>query len=219
METLTFDEIKQLFLETREQMKETREQMKETDKKFQESDRMLTEKFQETDKKFKESEKMLTEKFQETDRMIKELTKNISGISDSNGAMAENFFFTALENLMQLGKLKFDYIDRNLKRKRNNTEAEFDLIMYNSYKVVIVEVKYNFTVSQLREFYEKRIKKFRILFPEYKDYKLYGCIAGLVIDKKVKDEAENFGFIIITQNNDNIQIMNDKDFEATEFNL
>ncbi len=182
----------------------------ETDRKFQETDR----KFQKTDEEFQATKAMQ----QETARMIKELTNNISGISDSNGAMAEDFFFTALEDKMQLGKLKFDYIDRNLKRKRNNTKAEYDMILYNAHKVMIIEVKYNFTEKQLREFYEKRLKKFRILFPAYQDYKLYGCIAGMVIDKKVREEAEKYGFMIITQNNKDIKVLNEKGFSPNEIN-
>jgi hypothetical protein len=254
METITFEEIKQLFLETREQMKETDKKFRETDKQFQDTKELLDSKFRDTDKKFQDTDKKFQDtdkkfqdtdkkfqdtdkkfqdtdkkfqdtdkkfrvtdkKFQETDRMIKELTTNMSGISNSNGAMAEEFFFSALENTMQLGKLRFDYIDRNLRRKRNNTEAQYDMIMYNAYKVVIVEVKYNFTEKQLREFYEKRLKKFRILFPEYKEYKIYGCIAALVIDEKVKQEAENYGFIVITQNNQDIKILNDKDYQPNE---
>jgi len=178
----------------------------------------------ETDEKFKETDRILSEKFSETSKSINELKesiKNISlelgGIGKSNGQMAEEFFFSALSNQMSLGKLNFDFIDRNLRRKRNKTEAEFDMIMYNSYKVVIVEVKYKFTLHQLREFYEKRIKKFKILCPEYKDYKLYGCIAGMVIEKNVLEEAENYGFMIITQNNQDIEIINSKDFEPKTY--
>jgi len=198
----TFEDLQNMMAELIISQKETEKMFKETDVKFKETDL----KFQVTDKQI-----------QETKEMIKNISLELGGIGKSNGQMAEDFFFSALENKMALGKLKFDFIDRNLKRKRNKTEAEFDMIMYNAYKVLIVEVKYKFTLYQLREFYEKRIKKFRILFPEYKDYKLFGCIAGLVIEKEVKEEAENYGFMIITQNNQNIEIINRNDFEPVSF--
>ncbi len=44
---------------------------------------------------------------------------------------------------MRVGGLQFDYIDRNLHRKRNKTEAEYDIILYNNYKVMAVLIKYN----------------------------------------------------------------------------
>jgi hypothetical protein len=184
METITFEDIKQMF--------------RETDKKFQDT----AIKMQETDREI-----------DRVTKLVENLTQNLSGISDNNGAYAENFFYTALENSMQIGSLKFDYIDRNIKRKRNNTEGQFDIILYNSYKVVIVEVKYSFTTKQLREFYEKRLKKFRILYPEYANYKVYGCIAAMTIDDNTIKEAEEYGFYILTQNNQDIKILNDQSFE------
>jgi len=59
----------------------------------------------------------------ETDREFQELQKELGGIGKSNGAIAKDFFSIALEKKMQVGKLKFDFIDFNLRRKRNNTEA------------------------------------------------------------------------------------------------
>ncbi len=203
---LTFEKVWLMFQESKERFEETRRTMHEQN---EETRKIMHEQNEET-------RKFMQVQNQEASRMIKELSTNISGISDSNGAMAEDFFFTALENKMQVGKLKFDYLDRNLKRKRKNTEAQYDMIMYNAYKVLIIEVKYNFTEKQLREFYEKRLKKFRVLFPQYADYKLYGCIAGLVIDDKVKQIAEDYGFMVLTQNNQAIKILNDKHFVPSE---
>ncbi len=117
---------------------------------------------------------------------------------------------------MVVGELKFEYIDMNIKRKRNNTEAEYDIILYNHYKVLVIEVKYNFRKDQLRTFYEKRLKKFRTLFPEYKDYKLYGGVAALAFEKGVIEEAKQFGFFILTQNNENIKLANESGFEPNE---
>jgi hypothetical protein len=162
---------------------ETREQMKETDKKFQ-----------------------------ETDRLLKEITGELGGIGKSNGAIAEDFFYTALANKMQVNKFNFDYIDRNFDRKRNSIQAQYDIILYNNYKVMIVEVKYNFKKKYLLDFY-KNIKKFKILFPEYKEFKIYGAIAGMTFEDEAIEEAKEFGFFVLTQNNQNLQILNENDFE------
>jgi len=170
---------------------------KETDKQFKETDKQ----FKETDKQFKE-----------TDKKFKEIFGELGGIGKSNGEIAEDFFSTALEQNMQVGKLKFDYIDFNLRRKRKNTEAEYDIILYNNFKVLIIEVKYFFKMHHLQTFYSERIKKFRTLFPEYSEYKVYGGVAALSYDKNVIQEAKNYGFYILKQNNDKIKIANKKDF-------
>jgi len=177
-----------------------------------ETEKLLSSKFQDTDRKFQDTDR----KFQETDRKFQEMMQELGGIGRSNGEIAEDFFYTALKKTMVVGELKFEYIDMNIKRKRNNTEAEYDIILYNHYKVLVIEVKYNFRKDQLRTFYEKRLKKFRTLFPEYKDYKLYGGVAALAFEKGVIEEAKQFGFFILTQNNENIKLANESGFEPNE---
>ena len=170
--------------------------------------------FQETDKKFKDTDR----KFQETDRKFQEVQNELGGIGKSNGAVAEEFFFSGLSNNMKVGNFEFDYIDRNLKRKhrKNNLEAQYDIILYNEYKVLIVEVKYNFREKFLRDFYETGLKKFKTLFPQYKNYKIYGAVAGMTFEDNVIQEAENYGFFVLTQNNDNIKILNSEKFKPNE---
>ena len=188
------------------------QRFKETDKKFQDTDK----KFQDTDRKFKETERVLSEKFLETDKKFQEIHNELGGIGKSNGEIAEEFFFTALDNALQVGKLKFDYIDRKLHRKRNNSEAEYDIILYNNYKVLVVEIKYNFRIDHLHGFYTKQLKRFRTLFPEYSAYKLYGAVAGLVFEDGAIEEAEKYGFYILSQNNDRMKLLNPDDFSPNE---
>ena len=189
---------------------------KETEKlltrKFQDTEKLLSQKFQDTDKKFQDTDK----KFQDTDRLFKELHKELGGIGKSNGEIAEDFFYTALEHTMQVGSLKFDYIGRNFHMKRNNLEGEYDIVLYNNYKVLIVEVKYRFRKDHLHDFYTEKLKVFSRLFPEYSKYKIYGAIAALTFEKDVKKDAENFGFFILTQNNDKLKVINKKDFAPNE---
>ena len=174
---------------------------------FQEMSKETNNKFQETDKKFRQ-----------TDRKFQEIQNELGGIGKSNGAIAEEFFFSGLSNTMKVGNFEFEYIDRNLKRKlkKNGLEAQYDIILYNKYKVLIVEVKYNFKEKFLRDFYEGGLKKFRTLFPQYQKYKIYGAIAGMTFEDNVIQEAENYGFFVLSQNNENIKIMNSGSFEPNE---
>jgi len=221
--TISIEELRLMMADLILSQKETDKKFQESEKRFQETEKLLSSKFLETDKKFQESEKrfqetekLLSSKFLETDKKFQEMVKEIGGIGKSNGAYAEDFFYSSLENSMKVGKLQFDYVDMNIKRKRNNTEAEYDIILYNHYKVLVIEVKYNFKVDQLRTFYKERLKKYRTLFPEHKEYKLYGGVAALTFDKKALEEAKKYGFYILTQNNETIKIVNEIDFEPTE---
>ncbi len=118
-----------------------KEKFQATDKKFQATDKLLTEKFKETDERFKATNKLLTEKFKETDerfkatdekfkatdKKFKDVFGDLGGIGKSNGEIAESFFSTALGQNMQIGKVKFDFIDFNTRRKRKNIEANMIL--------------------------------------------------------------------------------------------
>ena len=189
---------------------------RESDKKFEATKELLSEKFQATDKKFQATEELLSDKFQATDKQIREMFKELGGIGKSNGEIAEAFFGSALEQNMQIGKLKFDFIDFNTRRKRNNLEAEYDIILYNHYKVLIIEVKYNFRLDHVRDFHTRRLKRFKTLYPEYKKYKLYGAVAALSFEKNVKEEAEKYGFYVLAQNNDKLKVANTNDFVPNE---
>ncbi len=165
----------------------------------------------ETDKKFQDTDK----KFQDTQRLVKNLSLELGGIGKSNGQIAEDFFYTALATNMKIGKLQFDYIDRGLHRKRKTTEGEYDIILYNDYKVLVVEVKYNFKKSYLQKFY-KNLKNFRNLFPEYSQFKLYGAIAGMTFADETIEDATEYGFYILTQNNREVKIINTGSFQPNE---
>ncbi len=226
-EKLDFDKVWLALMETRNQLSEnsknlaeTRlildEKFKETNEKFKETD----EKFKETDEKFKETRMVLDRKFNETakrfletERMFKEIHGELGGIGKSNGKIAQDYFYGTLSKNMKLGELEFDFIDSNLRRKKKNTEAEYDIILYNQKKVLVVEVKYIFRLEHLPKFYETQLKRFRLLFEDYKNYKLYGAIAAMTFEDGVIEEAQKFGFYVITQFNENMQILNQENFK------
>jgi len=218
--TYSIEQLQGMMADLINSQKETErilsEKFNETDLKFKETDRILSEKFKETDLKFKETDlkfKETAENFKETDKKFKEVLGELGGIGNNNGAVAEDFFGTALANTMKVGDLKFESIDFNLRRKHNNTMAEYDIILYNETKVIVIEVKYHLQKEHLRKFYEGGLKKFRTLFPHYNKYKLFGGVAALSFEKGAIDEAEKYGFYVLTQNNNQFHIANTEGFQ------
>jgi len=94
-------------------------------------------------------------------------------------------------------------------------KGEYDIILYNHFKILIIEVKYNFKKKNLQEYY-KNLKNFKSLFPNYKEYKVYGAIAFMTSDEGMIEEAQEFGYYIMTQNNETFILLNEKDFEPNE---
>jgi hypothetical protein len=214
--------------ETDRQMKETdrqrqenerflTEKQAETDRILRESrietDRILTEKFAElaksqaeTDRQRQENERFLTEKQAETDRLIKDLAKQVGGVSSSNGLFAEDYFFNSFEKGQTnfFGE-KFDEISKNLKNKRNGLTDEYDIVMFNHGSVAIIEAKYKAHENDVPAMLNK-VNTFRILFPDYKDFKIYLGLASMSFYSELEDECKKQGIAIIKQVGDKIVI-------------
>jgi hypothetical protein len=208
----TDQQIKKTGLQLTEQLKETREQLKETREQLKEMGQQFREQIKERDLLHKEQEK----KQEKSAREWEEIKKELGGIGKSNGEIAEDYFYSAIEHSMTIANMKFDTINRNNHAKKNKLEAEYDIILSNNKEVVVVEIKYNFKSDQLDSFYKEKLKRFKSLFPYFQYHKLYGAVAGMTFAKNVKKAAEEYGFFILSQHNESYRLDNSQGFEANE---
>jgi rRNA-processing protein FCF1 len=153
----------------------------------------------ENERIFKEKTAELNRKFAETDRLMKELQKQYGGISNSNGEMAEEYFYRAFKRNKTLVNETFDRILRNKCINNGTWEAEFDILLLNGKSVAIIEVKYrandNITLKKLIS----RIAPFKALFPDYKNHNIYLGVAAMSFDKHLAKRLHNAGIVTIHQ--------------------
>jgi hypothetical protein len=170
---------------------ETREQMKETDRRMQETDRRM----QETDRKM-----------QDTDRRMKKLQELMGLWANNHGSFAEEYFFNAFENGKQdfFGETFFE-ISKNLKPKKGKLEEEFDIVLFNGNSAAIVEVKYKAHENDVPKVVDKA-KTFRILLPDYADFKIYLGLASFIFYPELEQACTNAGIAIIKQVGDSVVI-------------
>jgi hypothetical protein len=172
--------------------------------------RELLKEFAMDQKALQEAQKETDAKFKETDAKFKELNRQFSDIGLSNGDAAETFFYNSLENSKMLGKIKFDEIAKNIKQKRHRTQDEYDIFLENGNAVGIVEVKYKVTKDHIYTLIDNKAANFRILFPDYADYKLYMGIAGLSFESQVENLALDNGLVVLKQKGEVLQIESSK---------
>jgi len=227
-----FQETDLKFKETDLKFKETVESFKETDLKFKETDLKFKETAHILDLRFGTTIDILNLKFSETDLKFKQTaesidklttkTKNINlelgGIGKTNGLIAESIFYRYFKSRMRVEQMLFDYIDRNVHRKKDDIEGEYDIILYNDNKILVVEVKYFFRINYLKKFYQTELEKFKILFPNYVNYKIYGAIAAIHFEDEVLKEAKKIGLYIFKEEDKQITIINDPEFMPTDIN-
>jgi len=153
----------------------------------------------------KEAEKERKE-FRES---MKAMQKELGGISNSNGAMAESYFVNSFTKSMQFAGQKYDEISPNLSRKIKslNLQGEYDLVLYNCSSVVIIEIKYKADKDDVDELLEKA-PVFKKLYPQYANFDLYLGLAALHFNKKVEKESLKQGIAVIKQIGD-AMVIND----------
>jgi hypothetical protein len=155
------------------------------------------------------SQKETGKQMQETDLRMKELQKTVGGITNNKGAFAEEYFFNSFENDQKnfFGE-KFDEISKHLKNRWQGIEDEYDIVLYNHTSLAIIEVKYKAHINDIPAVL-KKAETFRILFPNYKDFKIYLGLASMSFYPEMEQECIQQGIAVIKQVGNTV-VINDK---------
>ena len=193
----TYDDILRLLheitlrsQETDRQIKEVAEQSKETEKRFKETDRQ----------------------FKETDRKIKEVTTSIGKLGNRLGDFIEDAVRPVAVRLFKERGIEVHEVYQNVTMQRDGEGLEIDLLVVNDGEAVGVECKSNLKVDDVNEHLE-RLAKLKRLSPKYRDYKLMGALAAMVIPDNVARYAMSKGLFVIGQSGEHLEIRNGAEFE------
>jgi len=201
---LTAADVWAMFAETDRKIAETDRIVQENARQIAEGHRLLDEKFAETDRKIAEGHRLLDEKFEKLGIKFDDIKSNVTGISDSNGEFAEEYFFTSLKRKMEFAGVHFDdiYEDIKLLRKMPNGERlkdQFDIVMINDDAVALVEIKYTARKDYPTTMAKQKVPNFRTLFPDYAGYKIYLGLGAFSISDEVAEEAKKLGIGLLRQ--------------------
>ena len=197
------DRTEKLFAETREQIAENGRQMAETRKQMAETRELFAE---------------TREQMAETDKKVKELTasieatrKEIGGIGDSYGMHAESYFLESLRRGMKFGGITFDLVEDDIGKafKLPNGEwqyAQFDIVMTNCDSIAIIEVKSKVKQDDVKGLVYRKVDHFKIIYPQYSNFKFYLGIAGFSYEKEAVKEALDRGVGILKLCGENVEI-------------
>ena len=177
--------------------------LQENARQMQESRIKFEREMQESRIKF---EREIQESRAEYDHRIKKLEELTGSWANNHGSFAEEYFFNSFERGKQnfFGE-KFDDIVKNLTHFWQGLKDEYDIVLYNHTSVAIIEVKYKAHLNNIPKVLNKATT-FRILFPNYKDFKIYLGLASMSFQKKVEDECIKQGIAMIKQVGDAVVI-------------
>ncbi|MCP5052788.1 MAG: DUF3782 domain-containing protein [bacterium] len=167
--------------------------------------------FKDTDRKIKET----ALEVKETTRAIRNLNREVGDITDNLGRFAENMVAPAMVRLFnERGIPITDYSQRLRSPKQG---IEFDIIAFNTKYVVVVSVKLTLRVEDVKHFLNERLPIFKELFPRYNDMIVIGAVAGANIVGESGRYAMKRGLYVLAQSGENINLLNDNQFEAKIF--
>jgi len=153
------------------------------------------------------------------DAKLAALTKSVNGISDSNGMFAEELFFNTLSEKKEFAGIHFDDVDDDfgytLKLPGGKRVKDlFDIVMLNDVSVAIVEIKYRARKADVETLAGQKVENFKILFPVYKDLKIYLGLGALAFEDDVIAEARKYGIGLLKQVGDAVEYAADWEVKA-----
>ncbi len=186
---MTRQEMEKGFKEIWDLFKETDRHLKETDRQLKETDRHL----------------------KETDRQIAALSKAIGDLGGKWGRFVEGIVAPGVERLFREKGIEINHIYPRAKARRNGRQMEVDILAHNGEEAILIAVKSTLSVDDVKA-HLQQLAEFKDFFPDHRHRKLYGAVAGIVIEEGVDRYAYQQGLYVIAQSGETIRILNDDKF-------
>ena len=174
----------------------------------------------ESHKEFKQEQKALQAAQKETDRIlkklsvdVKEVNKSVGRLTNRLGEFVEEAVRPSAVRLFRERGIDIHEVQQNVTAKRDGEALEIDLLVVNNEDVVVIECKSNLSIDDVNEQLE-RLEKVKRLLPRYKDCRILGAVAGMVIPDTVATYAIRKGLYVIGQNGEHLELRNDVSFAA-----
>ena len=195
--TFTFEQLMALFIEDRERSERERENSR---REWQE----IRERQKETDRIVQET----TQGLKETREQIDRTSKDIAKLGDRFGELVQAMVEGGIKRMFKDVGYEFDVI--NPEYEFGNKEigfGEIDLLLENGEFALLVEVKTNLTVKDVKE-HQERLKLFRLwTAPKGDNRKFLAAVGGGVVKKNVREFALKQGMFVVQQSGENVEIL------------
>ena len=159
----------------------------------------------------------------EADRTMEELKKQVQATTEAvNNLTTPLCLFTeemlepAVVQLFQERGIDVTQTMSRLKSKRPGAAMEIDILAVNGSELVAVECKSRLSKDDVDDFLD-RLQRFKLAFPQFRDFQVYGAVAGIEIDQGIDSYAYRRGLFVIKQSGETVKIINDVQFQPVGF--
>jgi hypothetical protein len=191
----------------------------EADRRAAEIDRLFAESKSEDERRKAEDER----RKEEADRSMAELKKTVERTSKAVdslttrwGRFVEELVEPAVIKLFQAKGIDVKEVYPRARSKRDAVSMEIDILAVDETELVLVECKSRLSKDDVDEFLEK-LPQFKLAFSHYKNYQVYGAVAGIEINEGIDRYAYRKGLFVIKPSGDNVAIINDEGFKPSSW--
>ena len=211
---ITIDDVYALFrtsqAELREDLRISRE---EYDRRAAETDRLAAIAKAENDRLAVIAKAENDRRMEKLDRAVAEATRAVNALTTRWGRFVEELVEPAVVRLFQERGIDVKEKHPRVSVTRKEIAMEIDILAVDTTDVVLVECKSRLSKDDVDEFIEK-LQNFKIAFPAYKNYQVYGAVAGIEINQGVDRYAYQKGLFVIRPSGETVEISNDQKFQA-----
>ncbi|MBM3240564.1 DUF3782 domain-containing protein [Candidatus Poribacteria bacterium] len=149
---------------------------------------------------------------EENAKKIEQLSDTVDALTGKWGKFVEGLVVPGAVRIFNERGIDVEQTSIRNKVQRNGQEMEIDVLLENEEYVVAIEVRSTLKVEDVNEHMEK-LRRFREFFPRFKEYKLIGAVAGIVIEEEADKYTYRRGLFVIGQTGETVNILNDEKFK------
>jgi len=149
---------------------------------------------------------------EELKRTVAQTSREVANLTTRWGRFVEELVRPAVIRLFQGRGINIK--QTGLHVKSEIVRMEIDVLGVDGDCVVAVECKSRLSQDDVDEMCQ-RLSKFKLAFPQYANYQIYGAVAGIEINETVDIYAYRKGLYVIRTSGDSVEIANDEKFQPT----
>lgn len=211
-EAITIADIYKLFERTEAQFAEFQ---KEAERRNVEAERRNAEAEQrnaEADRRSAEADRTM----EELKKLVRATTEAVNNLTTPLRLFIEEMVEPAVVQLFQERGIDVTQTMSRLKSKRPGAAMEIDILAVNGSELVAVECKSRLSKDDVDDFLD-RLQRFKLAFPQFRDFQVYGAVAGIEIDQGIDSYAYRRGLFVMKQLGETVKIINDVQFQPVGF--
>jgi hypothetical protein len=165
----------------------------------------------ETDAKIAASDAKMAAAFDRLDAVVESTKAELAGLSESSGRAVESMAYSFFDTRMTFAGVKFDEMETGVNRKKKlpdgtKVQGEYDIVLYNHSAIALIEAKNRVRKGDVTKLTEEQLPRFKLFFPQYRDFTFYLGLCGMSFEEGVEEEALDMGIGTLKPNGDAVEI-------------